>query len=228
MAQHVRTVAPGTDVATLQYGADLRLVNQATDDQRASLRGRFSLDGRSLVLYAGTFGRANAIPTLLEAAEQFADRSDVLFAFAGHGHHTSTVRRAARQFDHIRHLPPLPYPEALALFSLADVSLVSFLDRPVLAANSPGKFYDSLAAGTPVIVTNSGWTRRFVETHACGWFVPPESPEALADRLHVLLGERDALTAASENARAAARRYFDRAEIMTRYADLVDQVGPSP
>jgi glycosyltransferase involved in cell wall biosynthesis len=227
MTQHVRAVSPGADVTTLQYGSDLQLVDAVSANQRTSLRRRFSLDRRFLVLYAGTFGRANAIPTLLEAAKEFASRSDVLFAFAGHGHHEPTVRRAARRFDHIRHLPPLPSPDALALFSLADVSLVSFLDRPVLAANSPGKFYDSLAAGTPVVVTNCGWTMRFVETTGCGWSVPPESSRALAAQLRMLFEHPDRLTAASEKAHAAARKHFDRAEIMDRYADLINRVGQS-
>jgi len=225
MTKHVRTVAPDADVATLQYGSDLQLVDAVSNDQRASLRSRFSLDDRFLVLYAGTFGRANAIPTLLKTAKEFASRSDVLFAFAGHGYHASTVQQAAHQFDHIRHLPPLPYPEALTLFSLADCSLVSFLDRPVLASNSPSKFYDSLATGTPVIVTNPGWTKRFVEANDCGWYVPPESPPLLAEHLQSLLRAPNHLSRMSANAHDAAHRHFRRADIMDRYAKVIDQVG---
>jgi len=225
MTKHVRTVAPDADVATLPYGSDLQLVDAVSNDQRASLRSRFSLDDRFLVLYAGTFGRANAIPTLLKTAKEFASRSDVLFAFAGHGYHASTVQQAAHQFDHIRHLPPLPYPEALTLFSLADCSLVSFLDRPVLASNSPSKFYDSLATGTPVIVTNPGWTKRFVEANDCGWYVPPESPPLLAEHLQSLLRAPNHLSRMSANAHDAAHRHFRRADIMDRYAEVIDQVG---
>jgi glycosyltransferase involved in cell wall biosynthesis len=227
MSQHVRTVAPSADPTTLQYGSDLQLADAISADQCASLRRRFSLDRRFLVLYAGTFGRANDIPTLLNAAERFANRSDVLFAFAGHGYHEPTVRRAARQFEHIRHLPPLPYPDALALFSLADLSLVSFLDRPVLAANSPSKLYDSLATGTPVVVTNFGWTKRVVETYNCGWYVPPEAPDVLAKHLRMLLDAPERLKAAGQNARAMARQQFDRSAILNRYINLIDRIERS-
>lgn len=228
MEQHVRTVAPTADVTTIEYGTDLERVDDVSADLREALRRRFSIDRRFLVLYAGTFGRANAIPTLLDAAKRLSDRSDVLFAFAGSGHHDEAVRRAASDFDHIRRLPPLPYPDALALFSLADLSLVSFLDRPVLAANSPGKFFDSLAVGTPVLVTNPGWTRRLVRDHDCGWSVPPECPTALAQQLRRLLTvPPNRLQAAGERAQAVARRQFDRAALMTRYADLVASVFES-
>ena len=106
----------------------------------------------------------------------------------------------------------------------ADLSLVSFLDRPVLATNSPGKFFDSLATGTPIVVTNPGWTKRFVRRHGCGWFVPPESPTRLADRLQTVLDSPDSLAATGRNARKEARKHFARTEMMDRYATLVDRV----
>ena len=225
MEQHVRVRAPSAPVTTLEYGADLELVDEIGPEKQRQLRDRFNLNRRFLVLYAGSFGRANAIPTLLDAARHLSStRQDVLVAFAGDGHHAPLVRRAASQHNAIRHLPPLPHPDTLALFEYADLSLVSFIDRPVLASNAPGKFLDSVATGTPVVVTNPGWTKRFVERHACGWFVPPESPQALAHRLRIVLESPDALTAAGQNAREAARRHFDRAEMMNRYASIVERV----
>jgi len=50
----------------------------------------------------------------------------------------------------------------------------------VLATNSAGKFFDSLAAGTPVIVTQRGWTTDVANTHRCEWEVPSEDLETLA------------------------------------------------
>jgi glycosyltransferase involved in cell wall biosynthesis len=225
MTEHVHTVSPETDVTTIQYGSDFQIVDEISDAERTDLRRRFALNRRFLVLYAGTFGRANAIPTLLGAAKRCAHRSDVLFAFAGHGYHTPTVEQAAQRYDHICHIPPLPYPDALTLFSLADCSLVSFLDRPVLASNSPSKFYDSLATGTPVIVTNPGWTRRFVEKNNCGWYVPPESPDHLAEHIRSLLRAPNHLNKAGENAREIAHHHFRRARIMDCYADIVSRIG---
>jgi glycosyltransferase involved in cell wall biosynthesis len=228
MEQHVRVRAPEASVTTHAYGAGLRYLDKVGHAAREHISERMSLDRPHLVLYAGTFGRANAIPTLLDAARRLTDaRSDVLVAFAGQGHYAPRVKRAARRHDAIRRLSPLPYPETLALFERADLSLVSFLDRPVLAANAPGKFVDSLAAGTPVVVTNPGWTKRFVERHACGWFVPPESPEALAAQIQAGLASPDVLAKAGRAAETAARRHFDREAMLDRYAALVDDVAGS-
>jgi len=229
MEQHVRIRAPSAPVATLEYGPDFDLVDAIGSEEQAEIKDRFDLNRRFLVLYAGSFGRANAIPTLLDAARRLtADRSDVLVALAGQGHHEPAVEQAARRHEALRRLPSLPYPKTLALFKLADLSLVSFIDRPVLASNSPGKFFDSLATGTPVVVTNPGWTQRFVEQHACGWYVPPESPEALAGRVQTVLAHPDHLTAAGQSARHVAQRSFDRSEMMDRYAQLAERTGRAP
>ena len=226
MERHVRACAPSTSVTTVEYGADFDLVDDIGVEKRTEIEEAFDLDRRFLVLYAGSFGRANALPTMLKAARRLtAVRSDVLVAFAGHGHHEPMVREAARRHEAIRRLPPLPYPDALALFACADLSLVSFIDRPVLASNSPGKFFDSLATGTPVVVTNPGWTSRFVERHECGWAVPPESPEILATRLQTVLASPDRLATAGRNAQRSARQHFDRSNIMTRYASLVERTA---
>ncbi len=226
MEQHVRTRAPGASVATVEYGADFTRIDEISPKRRAEISERFDLDRRFLVLYAGTFGRANAIPTLLDAARRLvAERSDVLVAFAGQGHHASTIERTARWHEAIRRLPPLSYPDTLALFTHADLSLVSFVDRPVLAANSPGKFFDSLATGTPVVVTNPGWTKRFVERHGCGWFVHPESPGALANCIRTALASPDALAAMGRTAHDLARDRFARTTLMNRYAHLVARAG---
>ena len=229
MEQHVRVRAPGASVTTIEYGTDPALADRSDSERRSELKDRFGLDRRFLVLYAGSFGRANALPTLLHAARRLAARrSDVLVAFAGDGYHAPAVQRAAREHSAIRRLPPLPYPDTLALFACADVSLVSFIDRPVLASNSPCKFFDSLAAGTPVVVTNPGWTKRFVERHGCGWFVPPESPKRLATCLQAALASPEALNAKGRVARRVSHARFDRTSLMDRYARLIRRAGTAP
>lgn len=224
METHVKNLRSPSEVTTVEYGSDFQLLNGDHRARIRNLRDKYDLDERFLIVYAGTFGRANDIPTLVETAVRLGNRTDLLFAFAGQGYHDTLIAKAAETSDDIRHLPPLPYPKALALFSMADVSLIPFVDRPVLAANSPGKLFDSLAAGTPIVVTNPGWTKRLVEEHACGWYVPAESPSALTACLQRVMESPDERGAAQKNAREVARERFDRSAKMDQYARLVSRV----
>lgn len=225
METHVRQAAPESAVTTIEYGTEFDLVDQVDNTDIHVIREIHDLPETGIVLYAGTFGRANAIPALLQTARRLRDRSGLCFVFAGHGYHEPTIRAAARELPNVRLVPPQPRPRALALFRLADVSICSFIDRPVLATNAPSKLLDSLAVGTPVIVTNSGWTRRLVEQHDCGWYVPPEDPDALSQQIETLFDAPEELRIAGERAAAVARDRFDRAEHMDRLARIVASVG---
>ena len=216
-------------VTTILNGTDLPLAARATDKVVERLRQDHDLVDCQVVLYAGTFGRANALPTLLAAAEATAGRRPhVRWLFMGHGYDEPLIRAAAARCPAIRLVPPQPRHAVFGWFRLAAVSVVSFLGLPVLDANSPAKLYDSLAAGTPVIVTNNGWTRTLVETHGCGWYVPADDAAALTAELLALLAQPAQLAAAGAAGQQLARRQFDRerlAEDMLRVLEVAAQSG---
>ncbi|MFQ5568340.1 MAG: glycosyltransferase family 4 protein [Rhodothermales bacterium] len=226
METHIRGLGiPGEKITTLIHGTDFDLIDQVEDDQRDRLAHQYGLLGRNVVLYAGRYGRANDIPTLLQAAHRLSHRDDIRFIITGDGYFAPAVRDAAERLPGVTCLPPQPRHEVFSWFKLAHVTLVPFLDLPVLSANSPAKFFDSLGAGTPVIVTNPGWTRRFVEEHRCGWYVPPSNPEALAQRLERVLADPAGLKAAGLRGSDVARRHFDRAVLAGRLEDILVTVA---
>ncbi|WP_205503465.1 glycosyltransferase family 4 protein [Rufibacter psychrotolerans] len=204
-------VAPGK-VTTLVNGTEIP-ADIAVQEQEA-LREKLGLKGRKVVLYAGTYGRANDIPLLVKTAELLQDRPDLCFVFTGQGYDAPLLEEAAGRLPNIKLLPPLPRHEIFKLFSIADVSVVSFIDLPVLEANSPGKLFDSLAVGTPVVVTNPGWTKTLVEAHSCGWYVPAGEAETLASTLVQHLADQPAMAHMRVNAAQVAREQFDRAQMV--------------
>ena len=226
MAAHVQEFAPAHAVTSVAYGTDLDILSQVGTEERDALRRRLQREeDEPMVLYAGSFGRANDLPTLVETARRCAGACPARFVFAGDGYHRPLLERAARRLPNVSLLDPLPYPETLALFELADLSLVPFLDRPVLSTNAPSKFFDSLAAGTPVVVTNPGWTRDFVERHRCGWYTPAERPDSLRRRIEAVVREEPERRRAARNARRAGRTHFDRAEHMGRLLSIIEDAA---
>ena len=211
-------------VTTVLNGTDLDLAARATDAAVAALRREQGLEGCRVVLYAGTLGRANDIPTLLAAAELLATRMpDLTCLFLGLGYDEPRVREAAARCPAIRLVPPQPRHAVFSWFRLAEVSVVSFLGMPVLDTNSPAKFYDSLAVGTPVIVTNNGWTRDLVETYGCGWYSPPSDALALCALLANLLADPVQLEAAGRAGREVALSAFGRDKLAATVQDILER-----
>jgi glycosyltransferase involved in cell wall biosynthesis len=96
----------------------------------------------------------------------------------------------------------------------------------VLDANSPAKLYDALVVGTPVVVTNPGWTKTLVEQHGCGWYAPAGDAVALAARLRAALAEPTQLLEAGERGRALARTAFDRRLLAQQMQGILERVAP--
>ncbi|QHL87764.1 glycosyltransferase [Nibribacter ruber] len=224
-ASHIITLSPGMEqyvlgkgvpadkVTTLVNGTEVELAHVSTQAQEA-LRQSIGVQGKQVVLYAGTYGRANDMPLLLETAKRLQHHPDIVFVFTGQGYDEPLLQKAAQELSNILLLPPLPRHQVFALFALAAVSVVSFIDLPVLQANSPGKFFDSLAAGTPVVVTNPGWTKDLVEQHQCGWYVPSGDSAQLAHSLERLLSDKTTLQTMSQNAGQVAAAQFDRGQMV--------------
>jgi len=224
MTAHVENTGPSADrVTTVLPGSEPEFLNSPSAPAPDHLRRKHELPDTPLVLYAGTFGRANDIPSLINAARRCADAS-FSFVFVGRGFYEPHLRRLADRQPSVHLISPQPQHHMGSWYDLADLSLVPFLDRPVLAANSPAKFFDSLTMGTPVLVTNPGWTRTFVETHGCGWYIPPSQPSALAQKLRALMAAPSELHHAGAQGQEVARSHFNRSHRYTQISSMVQRV----
>ncbi|MBJ6145042.1 glycosyltransferase family 4 protein [Hymenobacter sp. BT559] len=222
---------PASKITTLLNGTDLNLAARATPEAVAALRQAHALGGRKVVLYAGTFGRANDMPTVVAAAEAMAAADPaVTWVFLGHGYYEPLVAAAAARWPgRIRLVGGQPRHAVFSWFALADVALVSFLNLPVLDTNSPAKLYDALAVGTPVVVTNQGWTKKLVEEHGCGWYAPAGDAVALATQLQAVLAAPAALAEAGARGRQLALRDFDRQQLAARMQAILQTAsGAAP
>ena len=183
-----------------------------------------------LIYTSGTTGRPKGV--MLTQGGQVAaaeilhrERPEVVWLFLGDGYHRPLLEAAAARCPAIRLVGPQARHAVFGWFALADVSVVAFRPLPVLDANSPAKLYDSLSVGTPVVVTNDGWTRAFVAEHQCGWYVPAADPAALAAHLTTLLDQPETTRAAGRRGQAVAAQLFDRRQIAATIEGILQRVG---
>ena len=83
---------------------------------------------------------------------------------------------------------------------------------------------EAMACGTPVIGSNVGGIKYSVRDGETGFLVPPRDPDALADRLAHLLGDRRLLQAFGANGLARVRRSFTWRHVATALSDVYEDV----
>jgi colanic acid biosynthesis glycosyl transferase WcaI len=177
--------------------------------QRPEFAGKFN------ILFAGNMGPAQALDSVLVAAESIRDlMPEVQFVFLGSGISADQLRSRAKEkrLTNVLFLPRVKPAEASIVQQQADALLVHLKDDPLFAITIPSKTQAYLAAGKPILMGVDGDAARLVEEANAGIAFKPEKPESLIQAVERLRSksqaERDKM---GENGRAYYDKHLSRA-----------------
>jgi glycosyltransferase involved in cell wall biosynthesis len=162
-------------------------------------------DDAFLVTFAGTHGIAQALPTVLDAAER--TNGDAVFALIGEGPLKASLVENARdrKLKNVRFYSQVEPSDVPPLLAASDALLVSLSEHPTFADFVPSKMIDYMAVGRPVILSAAGESARLLELAGAGVVVRPEDADALAAAVRRLADDGDLRAAMGARGRAFAR-----------------------
>jgi len=216
-------VAP-EHVTMIPNAADLDLFHPGGRDPE--LEERYGLHGRFVVGYAGAIGPSNALEDQVpEAARTLHERGrhDIVFLIGGDGKSLPVLRERTADLPNVILAGSVPKRDVPRLTHTADMLMTLFADVPILAMNSPNKFFDALASARPVLVNSPGWTKALVEENDCGVYVPAGDGVAMADAIERLADEPDTVARMGRNARELAEREFSRDDLAARMLGVLER-----
>lgn len=179
---------------------------------QAQARARFGWDECFTVLYAGTHGMAHGLKTILDAAEQMRDRTDIRFVFVGDGSEKEDLIADAqrRQLKSVTFLDPLPHEDVPLLLAAADLCLVPTRKVPLLETTIPLKLFEVMACARPILLGAEGRARKLAEQEAgAAIYVGPENPDALASAILHLYEHPEEAELLGRRGRAFVEARFD-------------------
>ncbi len=136
---------PAKKLQTIHDGFDPARV---AVDEKNTFRNKHNPEGKFVVQYAGNMGLSHPFDTILTAAEQFGDASDILFQFIGDGPQRPTVESRLPACGQL--LDYQPAERLGEVLATADLCLISQHEEMFDKA-LPYKIYATLAAGRPCI-----------------------------------------------------------------------------
>lgn len=110
--------------------------------------------------------------------------------------------------EHVKFIDRIALEELPAYYRSADISIV-----PSVYDNSPYTCLEAMACGRPVIGTNAGGTKEYIEHGVSGLIIPACDSAAIAKACLTLLTDATERKRLSEGAREQAVKHFDRTEI---------------
>ena len=178
-------------------------------DQTGTGRGRAgsspTAEATRYVVFVGALASWQGVDTMLDAVRSSIWPPDVDLVIAGDGIEGGRVRDAARSDPRIRWLGTVPYRDSPALIAESHAALIPKADGPSARFGlSPLKFYEAMACGVPMVVSDLPGLGDVVRAHDCGIAVPAGDPEALARAVSLIARDADRASQMGSNARTAA------------------------
>lgn len=185
------------------------------------------LDNRFVVSFAGVVGYSQDLDIVLEAANLLRDRPKIHFLIVGDGVEKARLEQKAREMElsNVQFLPMQPRHRYPAVLHASDVSLAT-LHAEVATPVVPSKILSIMAAGRPVIASMNlnGDAPRLIEEAQCGYALPPENPQALAEAILTLYHDATLREQLGWNGRRYAEQHLSVQAGAERYIRLFERL----
>jgi glycosyltransferase involved in cell wall biosynthesis len=210
---------PPDRLKTILLGADGRLFDDLRPD--TDYLARHGLAGKTIAVYTGSYGNANGLFQVLDAAAHLRDREDIALVLIGDGKERAELE-ARKQREGLNNVHLLPFvkkyelPNILAACHLG-LMILKQISRPRWV--TPNKLFDYIFTGLPTIVNFPGTTAELVEREGVGVAAVPGDARDLADKIRYYADHPEERAAIGARARAVAFAKFDRKQIA---ADIIE------
>jgi glycosyltransferase involved in cell wall biosynthesis len=132
--------------------------------------------------------------------------SDVVFVMIGYGSAQAMVENRAKALgvgERVHHLPPVPQAELLAYTADASVGVIPLLREKSHLYACPGKLFEYIGAGIPIVVSDMPNLKLIVEKYGIGGVFEAGNSKSAAEVLRGLLENGQTRQRCIDNVRKA-------------------------
>ena len=131
----------------------------------------------------------------------------------------------SRNKEKIKIIGPVPYNEVIKYYQRMDISFILYENNhPQYRYNSPTKFYEAMALGIPVVVTQIGDVQEIIEACRCGVVVDAEDRKKILETFGTLIEDANIRNQMGQRGHLYAKENF-RWEIMeTRLLEVYSRI----
>jgi glycosyltransferase involved in cell wall biosynthesis len=222
-SESIVALSPGMRNGIIKYQFDKKIsvIPNAADldlfyphQNNSTIANEYQLSGKFNIVHFGSMGLANGLEYIINSAElaHKMNNQKLQFIFIGTGKTENNLKKNVHEknLSNVKFLGHLSKHIVSEIVNICDISIISFLDLPILYTNSPNKLFDSLAAGKVCFVNSNGWTRKLLEENECGFFVDPNDPNDFLTKIEIIKNNSSLRRKMEINARKLAESEFDR------------------
>ena len=182
---------------------------------------------RFLCVYAGAMGPCQDLSTLLQAAALLKEHRRIKFRLVGDGICFNDLQEQAanQELNNVEFTGRVPPAEIPAHYAQADALVLHLKSDPMSRVSIPSKTIDYLSAGKPIVAAIEGETAQIVRENHCGVVASPEDPQALADAILALEGDKQLCGQVASNASKTYQSKFSPETQVQKIESVLERVN---
>ena len=164
-------------IVVIENISEINRFQNGYSKERSVLNEKIGFIPRFTVLYAGTFGRVNGIDYVIALAEKLVlIDPTIVFVLIGDGAEKKAVVQEAIDKEVLNKnvfiLDSVSKQDLPQLYFECSMGSSFVIPVKALWANSANKFFDTLAAGKPILINHKGWQKDVITKENIGYVLP--------------------------------------------------------
>lgn len=189
-------------------------------------RKKHGLERKFVFMYSGNHSYANPIRTLLDAALEMQNISQIVFVFVGGGVGKKEIDELikANNPSNIISLPYQPLSEIKYSLSAADVHLVS-VGNEVVGIVHPCKVYGAMALARPILLLGpeTCHVSDIINEHDIGWHIKHGDVNGAKETIQQIFDmPRDLLMEKGMKAKKLADNKFNKEKLLAEFCNVLE------
>jgi len=169
------------------------------------LKKKIGFQPRFTVLYAGTFGRVNGINYVIELANKLLHLDPtIIFILIGNGAEKKILMQKAIDKEVLNKnvfiLDTVSKQDLPQLYFECNMGSSFVIPVKELWANSANKFFDTLAAGKPILINYNGWQKELINKKNIGYVLPVDINDNMVKEFALYSQKKVLIAKQQENA----------------------------
>ena len=184
---------------------------------------------RFSILYAGTFGRVNGVKYVIELAHKLAQFDPtIIFILIGNGIEKKKIINFAIKKKvlnkNVFFFNSVSRKDLPQLYHEVDMGSSFVINIKALWVNSAQKFFDTMAAGKPILINYKGWQKRIILKKNLGYILPINLNNYEIKKFLLYTKQKKKLIKQRQNAQRVARKKYDINVAILKYNALINEV----
>jgi glycosyltransferase involved in cell wall biosynthesis len=193
------------------------------------LKEKIGFEPRFTILYAGTFGRVNGLDYVIELADRLIHLDpSIVFVLIGDGACKKIVIQKAVDKGVLNKnvfiLDPLPKQDLPQLYFECSMGSSFVIPVKELWANSANKFFDTLAAGKPILINYKGWQKEVINKENIGYVLPTVIDDESVQDFIIYSQNKTLVAKQQKNALNISKQHYATDKAVTKYNKIFEDI----